>query len=266
MNSSPQPLFLVCEVPLKDALAIGATSAGRFAHLLSTPDMEAIRGLNLHDTAEPFITIDPDSHVATLELEPWRGIMTSLVTNHVIPALKAIKRADQELADASARNEAAIRAFLEAHATPHLLERFNAGVLPPDELATAIRDTLFHGSGDLEEAPRFRRLQVEDFLTLRRASSCSVTGGRHGTTFEVFSNVVLDPAEYNMIYKYREAAKTVRREAAASYGMEHVTSTLETREHVMRCPHQGCSATVRRKSVMVTFTWAGITVGRELAL
>jgi hypothetical protein len=274
MNTAPQPLFFVCEIPLKSALAIGATSAGRFAHLLSTPEMDRLREHDLLDRAEPFITTDPDHHTVALEVAPCRGTMTGMVDNFVVPSLMAIARADKEAAAVSEANERAIRAFLKESdelATgndPRYLERYDAGVLPALELHAVIREALFGGSPDLEKAPRFRRLQVEDFQVGRRPQVCPSATARHNPTFEVTTDVVLDPAEFEVYQRIAKAAQYVAANAKEAIGLENVTTSCARKEHVMKCSysHIPCTATMRRKSVMVMFTWAGITVGRELAL
>lgn len=272
MNTSPQPLHIVCEIPVNAALDLGATNAGRFAHLLSLPDIEKLRAMGLLDAAKPYITLDPDSHAPALVVGAQRATLVSVVDNIVAPALRRILDADLARLHEEERNARKIAAFLEETdglATgnePRYLERWRAGVLPQVELSAVIREAILGGSDVLTRAPRFRALQAEEFHSMRRAQACSVVGGRHGATFEIVHDVKLDPAEFEIYQGIVKAAQYVCENAVEAVGLENVSMEIVRKEHIMRCPHDGCGATMRRKSVMLTFTWAGITVGRELGL
>jgi hypothetical protein len=275
MNTAPQPLHLVCEIPVATALKAGSAIAGRFAHLLSSPDVEYLTELGLLEVARPFVTIDPDSHTVALELRPdARASVYKGMKPAIVPALAAIRDADLAALHEVERNARSIRCFLQETdelATgnePRYLERWTAGVLPQDELNSVLRDALFGGSETLEKAPRFRALQAEEFMSQRRQQACPSGTGRHSATFEVVQNVVLDPAEFEIYQRIVKAAQYVAENAKEALGLENVSMAVMRREHIMKCQysHIPCNATMRRKSVMVTFTWAGITVGRALGL
>lgn len=273
MHTAPQTLHLICEIPVETALKCVSPLAGRFAHMLSSQDLEYLTELDLLEVAKPFVTVDPDHHTVALELRPdsrhadYKGIKLAIV-----PALMAIARADRDAAEQSEKNRASIAAFLQE--TDELatgnevryLERWRAGVLPPNELHAVLRDAFFGGSDVLVKWPRFRALQVEEFMSGRRPQACTSAVGRHGAIFEVVHDCVLDPAEYDIYMSIRNAAHYVAANAKDAIGLENVSMSVSRREHIMKCPYVPCGATMRRKSVMVMFTWAGITVGRELGL
>lgn len=144
---------------------------------------------------------------------------------------------NSELDALDATERARLRAWIANHAwDPTVLERWEAGVLPEDELKDALREVVF---APLEIFPRFKKLRASDFENADVYSEVD---------YDVETLEAMDADEWTT-YKAIEKA--------APEG-----STLKARKHVAVCGEESLD----RVSVLVTVERFGFTLSREYAL
>jgi hypothetical protein len=148
------------------------------------------------------------------------------------------------------RDQAEVRKLLELRGTASQLERYDAGLLPDDELFALARTVLFAPFAGFR---RWVKLAPADLMHRR---------GCHGdVAFETRSAPDLNAEEWAMFKTIRdvvfEANDNVLRE-------HHTSGDVSIVEHAGTCAV--CGAQVFARSASVRIEWAGRPLSREYSL
>lgn len=157
----------------------------------------------------------------------------------------------------SAKSVAWLEAQALAFGTDDQRDRWNAKMLPEEELLAIARTVLFK---PLEHVPRWKRIETGELRHLTHLRlGCNARSVEFSTTP---SPSEMDAQQWAVLNRIKRATETMNRHDWLR--MAQATCELETTEHVARC--NLCKATVSRLSASVRVPWAGRTLAREYAL
>lgn len=150
------------------------------------------------------------------------------------------KRQSEERAAARLASRSA---WIAAHGSPSMQERWADELLPSSELKDAMREWLFRGIGDL---PRYQRITADDV--------CVCEYGDGDVEFEVEDATELSEASYGVLKQIRQALAKLP---------DGATGVATPRLHKAECSR--CEEKIERLSVKVTIEYHGEPFSREYA-
>jgi len=151
---------------------------------------------------------------------------------------------------ADPRNQADERVLLELHGTVNQTERYEAGLLPDDELFALARVVLFSSFGDFR---RWVKLAPADLMHRR---------GCHGdVTFATQPAPDLNAEEWAFYKTIIDAAADANETLLRRYRTSCDVSIVD---HIGTCVV--CGAKVSAKAASVRIEWAGRPLSREYSL